>query len=340
MTFSFFHLPREVRDRIYCNLRIAGALSFGRNDGDEDEAIKAAIDIKPSTSLLLVSKRFKNEYIATVFSGATVTFGPTSSIHPPKAPVLPNLILDTVTKCKVDLFIPYEAHKVQKEVQLNTICDPDVFLDLPIEEGERLDGILDFDDESYEEAGDVADPSDSEIEWKDSAEELSFSDGEEELENLDEEDKILAPEWLFRLLSKLRALQSVELIVTSGKPTHLSQSNDPADALQLITAEMQGLLQVPLLSKLEARGVVVEDYGFHDTKFSGVRRCGIWTAAFGWKIPEQLGVIKGSDQELLLNECPGWRCGDPTCLGAGNKYPSPRKWFKTPQEVEKVAGKK
>ena len=138
MPFSFFHLPLEVRDRIYSNLRTVGTFSVECSEDDDDETIKATINVKPSTSHLSVSKRFKNEYIATVFSGATLAFGLTSSIHPPKTPVLPILVCDNVKTCKIDLLIPYEAHKVQKEAQLNAICDPDMFLDLPFEEGERI----------------------------------------------------------------------------------------------------------------------------------------------------------------------------------------------------------
>lgn len=321
MPFSFFHLPREVRDRIYCNLRIVGTSPIERQDHDDDEVIKAAIDIKPDISHLTVSKRFKNEYVAMVFSNATLALGSISSIHPQKTPVLPNLILDHVKTCKINLFIPYEAHKLQKEVQLNTICNSDMFLDLPIEGGEPIADILDLDDDLYEEREDVEDLSDSEIEWEDAAEELDSSDVEEEQEDFNEEQNALTPDWLFHFLSKLRVLQSVELVVTSGEPMPASKSDGPADDLQLIAAELKDLLRAPFLAKLEARRVVVEEYGFHDTKFAGVQPCGVWTAEFGWKIPEEVGVLRGGELELPVKECPGWRCGDPTCLGAGNKHP-------------------
>ncbi|KXT01615.1 hypothetical protein AC578_8013 [Pseudocercospora eumusae] len=333
MTFGFFHLPREVRDRIYSNLRSVGSFSLELFEFDDAETIKAAIDVKPSTLHLLVSKRFKSEYVAVVISGATLAFGPTPAIHPRKIPVLAKLILDNVKKCKVDLFIPYKAHKVQKEAQLNTICDPDVFLDLPFEDEERIGKFLNYEDDSDEEGKDAEGLSNSEIEWEDAAKVLDFSDGEDELKDLDEEQNTLIPDWIFRLLFKLRALQSVELVVTSGEPMPTCQAVSPADSLQLMAAEMKDLLRVPFLSKLEARRVVVEDYGFYDTKFAGVQRCGIWTLESGWKSPEEVGMIEGRELELVTNECPGWSCGDPTCLGVGNKHPYPRKWVKTPQEL-------
>ncbi|EME79789.1 uncharacterized protein MYCFIDRAFT_81254 [Pseudocercospora fijiensis CIRAD86] len=328
MTFRFFHLPREIRDRIYCHLRTVGSFSLERYDGD---VIKASIDVKVSPLHLLVSKQFKNEFVAVVFSGATLALGPTS-LYQEKRHVLPALIIDNVKTCKVDFFVPYGVHKVQKEVRLNTICDADVFLDLPIEEGERIGDVLDFDDDQDEEGEDFEDVSEPETEWEDTVEGLDFSD----CEDADVGQTTPAPAWLFRRLSQLRALQSVELIVTSGEPMPAREDDGPADTLQLIATELKDLLRVPLLSKLDARRVVVKDYGFHDTKFAGVQRCGIWTAESGWRIPEE---VQAAGLELGTDECTGWRCGDPTCLGIGSKHPYPRKWFKTPQQVERELGK-
>ncbi|KXT08876.1 hypothetical protein AC579_4671 [Pseudocercospora musae] len=321
MTFNFFHLPREVRDRIYHNLRITGSCPVKRHEHDGDETVKAAIDVKPCTSHLLVSKWFKTEYVVIVFSGATFSIG-SAFIHQQKAPVLPSLIIENVNICKINLFIPYDAHKVQEEAQLNTICDQDVFLDLPFEEGERIGNFLCFDDDQYDEGEDHEELSDSEIEWKHAAEELASWDGEEELDDLDEHQNTLAPDWLLSLLFEFRALESIELVVTSGEPMPASQADGPADSLQLIAAEMKDLLRVPFLSKLEARRIFIQDYGFHDTKFAGVTRCGIWTAECGWKTSEEVGVVREGELELPVNECPGWKCGDSTCLGARNKHPA------------------
>lgn len=184
----FFDIPRELRNKIYHELRKSGSFPLHQNDDE----VKSYINVAPHSYLLGINRKFAEEYKAVVFQNSVWTIQDVSLKRTQMPRLVESKLLKHVHSCKIELFVPFDARKVLA----NKACDPDLLLREVLLDGETLGNIgweHDFDEDDHSERGEM---------------------GKVEDEVAQEEASIGTPPWFPFLLSKMSCLESIDLQLT------------------------------------------------------------------------------------------------------------------------------